>query len=112
MALDDQGFDRWCDRLMCQEVEPVIGLLQRMQGLSPARVGFGLDHRVESLRRAEEVLVDQLDRVGLIERLLAKCMTKHMCDYWLTRRPHEVPTVNGYPVWLAATLIDVVDCTG
>ena len=68
---------------------------------------FRLDPRVTALRRAEEMVVDQLDREQLQTRLTEGRLTAHMCDYWLRRRPKEVPRINGMPLWLAVFSADV-----
>jgi hypothetical protein len=109
IALDATEFSAWCDLVATMDVDPVIGLLQRLIKTGMATDLFQIDRRITLLRRAEEMVVDQLDREQLIERLHAKALTLHMCEYWLLRRPMEVPTMNGYPIWLAATLVDVVD---
>jgi hypothetical protein len=107
IGLEIQMFSQWCDRVAGMEVEPVRGLLQRLTTIGMTSDLFQIDRRITLLRRAEEMAVDQLDAEELIERQKAGCLTLHMCEYWLARRPKEVPTVNGYPVWLATSLVDV-----
>ncbi len=107
IGLEIQMFSEWCDRVARMEVDPVRGLLQRLTTIGMASDLFQIDRRITLLRRAEEMVVDQLDAEELIERQEAGCLTLHMCEYWLSRRPKEVPTVNGYPVWLAASLVDI-----
>jgi hypothetical protein len=107
IGLEIEMFSEWCDRVARMEVEPVRGLLQRMTTIGMASDLFQIDRRITLLQRAEEMVVDQLDAEQLIERQEAGCLTLHMCEYWLMRRPKEVPTVNGYPLWLGATLVDL-----
>jgi hypothetical protein len=109
IALEEEAFLDWCDDVAALRVDSVIGLLQRLERLAFGGAAFQIDRRVEALQRAEEMVVDQLDREQLVQRLHEKRMTMRMCEYWLSRRRREVPTVNGYPLWLAATLVDVVD---
>jgi hypothetical protein len=87
--------------------DSVPGLLERLR--SEARGGevFRVDPRVTALRRAEEMVVDRLDREELQSRLTQGRLTAHMCDYWLRRRPKEVPRINGLPLWLAVFSADV-----
>jgi len=89
--------------------EPVPGLLERLRREGVRGELFRLDPRITELRRAEEMVVDQLDREDLVGRLRQGRLTRHMCDYWEARRPREVPRLNGLPIWVAARLVDVVD---
>jgi hypothetical protein len=107
IGLELDMFCEWCDRVARMEVDPVRGVLQRLTTIGMASDLFQIDRRITLLQRAEEMVVDQLDAEELIERQAAGCLTLHMCEYWLAVRPKEVPTVNGYPVWLAGTLADV-----
>ncbi len=87
--------------------DPVPGLLERLRLESAAGELFRVDPRITALRRAEEMVVDQLDREQLIARLRQGRLTRHMCDYWLRRRPKEVPRINGLPLWLAVFSADI-----
>ena len=67
--------------------DSVPGLLERLRRESARGELFRLDPRVTALRRAEEMVVDQLDREQLQTRLTEGRLTAHMCDYWLRRAP-------------------------
>jgi hypothetical protein len=107
LGLSEQQFERFCREVAAMRRDPVPGLLERLR--SEARGGevFRVDPRVTALRRAEEMVVDQLDREQLQSRLTQGRLTAHMCDYWLRRRPKEVPRINGLPLWLAVFSADV-----
>ncbi len=109
LALPPERFRRFCWDVAAMRREPVPGLLERLRREATGGELFRLDPRVTELRRAEEMVVDQLDREELVTRLRKGRLTRHMCDYWEARRPREVPRLNGLPIWVAARLVDVVD---
>jgi hypothetical protein len=106
LRLDRQAFVEWCWDVAQMRVDSIPGLLHRVRRMGR---GWSRNERLEALLRAEEAVVDQLDRAELRERLYARRLTGYQCEYWYWRRPTEVPTVDGHPVWLAAKLADVVD---
>ena len=109
LALPPERFRQFCWDVAAMRREPVAGLLERLRREATGGELFRLDPRVTELRRAEEMVVDQLDREDLVTRLRKGRLTRHMCDYWEARRPREVPRLNGLPIWIAARLVDVVD---
>ena len=109
LGLSPAGFRQFCWEVATLRRDPVPGLLERLRRESVNGELFRLDSRVSELRRAEKVVVDQLDREELEARLRAGRLTSHMCDYWEARRPREIPRLNGLPIWVAARLADVVD---
>jgi hypothetical protein len=109
LALPPARFREFCWDVAAMRREPVQGLLQRLRREAVGGGLFSVDPRVTELRRAEEMVVDQLDREELVARLRQGRLTGHMCDYWEARRPKEVPRLNGLPIWVAARLVDVVD---
>lgn len=109
LALPETQFERFCREVAAMRRDPVPGLLERLRRESNGDEVFRLDPRVTALRRAEEMVIDQLDREELLARLREGRLTRHMCDYWEARRPREVPRLNGLPIWIAARLVDVVD---
>ena len=109
LALSPARFREFCWDVATMRREPVPGLLERLRREAIAGELFRVDPRVTELRRAEEMVVDQLDREELVARLRRGSLTAHMCDYWEARRPKEVPRLNGLPIWIAARLVDVVD---
>jgi hypothetical protein len=109
LALPPARFREFCWDVAKMRRESVLGLLQRLRRGAVGGGLFTVDPRVTELRRAEEMVVDQLDREELEARLRAGRLTGHMCDYWEARRPKEVPRLNGLPIWVAARLVDVVD---
>jgi hypothetical protein len=109
LALSSASFRQFCWDVAAMRREPVPGLLERLRREGDGGELFRLDPRITELRRAEEMVVDQLDREDLVARLRQGRLTRHMCDYWEARRPREVPRLNGLPIWVAARLVDVVD---
>jgi hypothetical protein len=109
LALSPAGFRAFCWDVAAMRREPVPGLLERLRREAVGGELFRLDPRITELRRAEEMVVDQLDHEELVARLRQGRLTRHMCDYWEARRPREVPRLNGLPIWVAARLVDVVD---
>jgi hypothetical protein len=109
LALSPASFRQFCRDVAAMRRDPVPGLLERLRREDVGGGLFCVDPRVTELRRAEEMVVDQLDRDDLVARLGQGRLTGHMCDYWEARRPREVPRVNGLPIWVAARLVDVVD---
>ena len=107
LGLPEREFRRFCDDVATIRRDPVPGLLERLRRESLAGEFFGVDPRITDLRRAEEMVVDQLDREQLVRWLDQGRLTRHMCDYWLRRRPKEVPRINGLPLWLAVFSADV-----
>ena len=108
LELPERKFDAFCWDIATMRRDPVHGLLGRLRAKSTAGELFRVDPRITMLRRAEEAVVDQLEREQLIGRLRDARLTSHMCDYWLRRRPREVPRINGIPIWLAVRSVDVV----
>jgi hypothetical protein len=107
LALSETQFERFCGDVAAMRRDPVPGLLERLRREGSGGEVFRVDPRVTALRRAEEMVVDQLDREELQTRLTQGRLTAHMCDYWLRRRPREVPRINGLPLWLAVFSADV-----
>ena len=107
LALSETQFQRFCWDVATMRRDSVPGLLERLRRESAGGELFRLDPRVTALRRAEEMVVDQLEREQLQTRLTEGGLTAHMCDYWLRRRPKEVPRINGMPLWLAVFSADV-----
>jgi hypothetical protein len=107
LALSETQFQRFCWDVATMRRDSVPGLLERLRRQSTGGELFRLDPRVTALRRAEEMVVDQLDREQLQARLTEGRLTAHMCDYWLRRRPKEIPRINGLPLWLAVFSADV-----
>ena len=107
LALPETQFERFCREVAAMRRDPVPGLLERLRREGNGGEVFRVDPRVTALRRAEEMVVDQLDREQLQTRLTQGRLTAHMCDYWLRRRPKEVPRINGLPLWLAVFSADV-----
>ena len=107
LALSETEFRRFCWDVATMRRDSVPGLLDRLRRESVVGELFRVDPRVTALRRAEEMVVDQLDREQLQSRLSEGRLTAHMCDYWLRRRPKEVPRINGMPLWLAVFSADV-----
>jgi hypothetical protein len=107
LRLSHSEFRQFCHEVATMRRDPVPGLLQRLRRERFAGGVFGVDPRITDLRRAEEMVVDQLDREQLVRWLDQGRLTRHMCDYWLRRRPKEVPRINGLPVWLAVFSADV-----
>ena len=109
LALSPARFGEFCREVAAMRREPVPGLLERLRREGAGGGLLRVDPRVAELRRAEEMVVDQLDGEELVARLRQGRLTAHMCDYWEARRPREVPRLNGLPIWVAARLVDVVD---
>ena len=107
LALSETQFQRFCWDVATMRRDSVPGLLERLRSEGRGGEIFRVDPRVTALRRAEEMVVDQLDREELQTRLRQGRLTAHMCDYWLRRRPKEVPRINGMPLWLAVFSADV-----
>ncbi len=107
LNLPEAEFRKVCWDIAAMRREPVSGLLERLRLESAAGELFRVDPRITALRRAEQMVVDQLDREQLILRLRQGRLTRHMCDYWLRRRPKEVPRINGMPLWLAVFSADI-----
>ena len=107
LALSETQFQRFCWDVATMRRDSVPGLLERLRSEGRGGEIFRVDPRLTALRRAEEMVVDQLDREELQTRLRQGRLTAHMCDYWLRRRPKEVPRINGLPLWLAVFSADV-----
>lgn len=101
LGLDDENFRAWCWDVATLRVDSVIGLVWRLSTQTRDT------RRLVELKQVEEAAVDQLDREELLERWEQRRLTGYQCHYWWIRRPREVPTVDGYPVWTAVSLVDV-----
>jgi hypothetical protein len=108
LGLSHAQFERFCWDVAELRRDSIPGLLQRLRRESAGGELFRVDRRLGMLRRAEEAVVDQLDREQLVTRLRQGRLTSHMCDHWERTRPKEVPRVDGLPVWRAAFSVDVV----
>ena len=101
LGLDDADFRAWCWDVATLRVDSVIGLVWRLESQSRDTA------RLVELKQVEEAVVDQLDREELLERYEQRRLTGYQCHHWWIRRPREVPTIDGYPVWTAVSLVDV-----
>ena len=110
LALSSAGFRQFCWDVAAMRREPVPGLLEWLRRESVGGELFRLDPRVTELRRAEEMVVDQLDREDLVARLRQGRLTRHMCDYW-EAAPAEGGAEAERPADLdrGRGLVDVVD---